>query len=1073
MEYRFLGSFEVRRDGDVLPLGGHRQRVVLAILGLAANQTVSTDALIEQVWGGRPPKSATATIQAYVSYLRRLLEPERAPRTPAQVLVSKPNGYLLAVPDGAVDIDRFSAGTAEARDTLCGGDPVAAGRAARRALAEWRGPALADFVDEPFAIADIQRLEEARLQTLELRIDADLAAGRHVDVIAELGALVTEHPLRERLRGQLMLALYRAGRQADALEVARIGRRQLAEELGLDPDPALQDLEGKILRQDRALTPVPPTPPSVGANPPAPTAPAPVGDLEPAASDDSLVGRAEERAVLGRALAAATRGTGRVVLIGGEPGIGKTRLAETFAGDVAGARVLWGHCPETDGAPPFWPWRQVLRTLAAELDDTTLRTSLGADAAVVLDVAPELADRVGTVAPVRLPDAETARFHFFDAVTRLLTTTARSRPLVVVLEDLHWADEATMALLRFAVGAVRGSGLLIVATYRSVAVADRALLASTLGALAREPVVERLLLPGLRAEEARSLVTRLLGDAPGDELVADIIERTGGNPLFIIHLVRMVEQTLDVGEDPRSVIRDQVPPAVIDLIGLRVAEQPEATRRLLEVAAVVGRRFELGLLVQVETRSFDDAVAAVEPAIRAGLVVEDETPGAYRFTHALMREAIVAGLGRSRAGRLHGLVGDALAAGGVDARSLPALAHHYWEAARVGWADAALEAATSAAAAAVAGLAYDDAQEHLDRALALLADRSPGVGRDQAELAVRMQLATHLMRTRGYAVDEVGEACGRARELAAGIPAPAELLVASWGLAAHHLVRSEHRAAMAIGAELLAAAGRGGNPVAKLAGHQTSGVPSIYVGRPADAVHHLEGALAAARALPAEVLARFPQNVEVGAMIFLGLARWLVGEEAASEELRLGALREAGRLGGYDEVFTLMVSAQLGVLRRAPGQVLPDTARMLERCGEAGFRHLAAHARIMRGWALAVTDDPVAGVSAIEEGMAYFASNEASTRRVHNLTLLAEALGLAGRAGEARAAITEALAELETAEERFFEPETWLVHGRLLDDPAAARRSFERAVAAAEAAGAAPLRDRALGALAGEVVGAE
>ena len=1059
LDFRILGSFEVRRDGEALRLGGHRQRSVLAILTLAANQAVSVDSLIEQVWSGDPPPSATNTLQSYVSDLRRELEPHRAPRAAAQVLRSLANGYLLAVPEGARDVDRFAVRTRRAQEALAAGAPAEASGEARLALAEWRGPALADFGDDHFATNDILRLEEARLQALELRIDADLAAGRHRDVVAELGALVTEHPLRERVRGQLMLALYRSGRQADALEVAKVGRRQLAEELGIDPDPALQELELAILQQDRSLLLAPPA----RAPQAAPAAPRPTP--EPPADGSAIVGRREEREVLGRALAAAEAGTGRVVLVGGEPGIGKTHLAEAFAAEVTGAMVLWGRCQETEGAPPFWPWRQVLRGFVEEVEDTTLRSGLGADAAVVLDVAPELADRVGDVRPVRLPDAEAARFHFFDAVTRLLTVAARSRPVVVVLEDLHWADDSSMALLRFVVGAVRGSGLLLVATYRDVAAADGTLLAATLGALAREPVVERLLLPSLTPEEGSLLVSRLLGHDPEAELVCDILERSGGNPLFLTHLVRLLQGGPRTAADARAIVREQVPPAVIDLIRLRVAEQPEATRQLLEVAAAIGRSFELDLLVQVEGRGFDAALADLEPAVRAGLAVEEAVPGAYRFTHALMREAIVAGMGRTRTGRLHGAIGDAMATRGADAQTLPALAHHYWEAARVGWADAALQSATAAAAAAVAGLAYEDAQRHLDRALQLLEGRPAGEARDRAELAVRMQLATHLMRTRGYAVPEVAAACGRARELAARIPAPAELLVAGFGLAAHHLVRSEPGAALRVSAELLAAAERDGNPLAVLAGHQTTGVPSIYAGRHDDAVHHLEQALAAAGSLPREVLAGFPQDVELGALAFLALARWLVGDAAIADELHAEVLRRAQQVGGYDEVFALMVSAQLEVLRRAPQQVLERTAAMLERSGASGFRHLAAHALVMRGWAMALTGEPAAGVPLIEQGIAYFDANERSTRRVHNLTLLAEALACDGRTDEALAAIAAAVEELRTTEERFYEPETWVLRARLLGSDGDATADLERAVAAARAAGAVPLLDRAQSAL--------
>jgi DNA-binding SARP family transcriptional activator len=1060
MDLRLLGSFELHRDGAPVALGGYRQRALLAILALAPNEAVSADVLAERLWSGAPPKGASGTLQAYVSNLRRVLEPERAPRTAATILTSTSNGYLLVLPEAARDIDRSEADTAAARRALASGDTGAAVRLAEQALARWRGPALVDFTDEPFAAADILRLEEARLQTVELHVEAQLAAGAHVDVVTDLRSLADAHPLRERLRGQLMLALYRCGRQAEALEVARIGRELLAEELGIDPDPAIRTLEQAILRQDPDLAA--PEPVVTPATPGGPTSTAVIGTV-PGSVGGQLVGRIEERDVLDRALAAVTDGTGRAVLIGGEPGIGKTRLAETFAGKVHGALVVWGRCQELGTAPPFWPWRQVLRGLAQELPASQLRTVLGADAGVVLEVAPELADLIDDVAPNRISDADTARFRFFEATTRLLAAVAEHRPVVVVLEDIHWADASTMTMLRHLVGVIRRTAALVVVTHRTVGVAEPSLLANTLGALAREPIVERLLLPGLTTDETTMLIGGLVGSNPDGDLVDAVLERTGGNPLFIIHLARLLEDVLGTEpEQARAAVQREVPPAVIDLIGLRVAEQPDRTQRLLQLAAVIGRRFELGLLVQVESLPFDEALATIAPAIAAGLVSEDAEAGTYRFTHALMREAIVAQLGRSNAGRLHGKVGDALASRGADARSLPVLAHHYWEAAGLGWAEAALESANAAAATAIAGLAFEDAERHLDRVVQLLERRPAGEDRDRAELGARMLIANLYLQTRGYAVDEVGAACVRARELAARLLAPPELLIASWTLAAHHLVRSEHRAAIAVAQELLALAERADDPVARLAGHQTTGVPSFYMGRAADADHHLERTLDLARALPPEVIARFPQNVELGAMAFLSLARWLVGDEDGAERLRAEAAERAIRLGGYDEVFILMVGAQLGVLRRSIPQLLSDTAHILDRCGRVGFRHVAAYTRVMRGWAIAVDGDPLQGLHVLDDGLAYIADHERSTHRLVNLTLRAETLGLLGRTAEAVTTIGEAIDELATTEERFYEPETWMVAARLQPIDPRVGDWLERAAAVAQEAGAEPLRRRAV-----------
>ena len=253
MEFHVLGPLDVRLDGGPVTLGAAKHRALLAILLLHANEAVSSDRLIDGLWGSRPPKTAANALQVYVAQLRKALEPERARGAPSEVLLTRPGGYLLRVEPGRLDSERFESLLAEGISAASGGDPRVAAELLREALGLWRGDALADFTYEPFAQAEIARLAELRLSAIEERIDADLALGRHAVVVGELEALAREHPLRERLRGQLMLALYRAGRQAEALEVYQEAHRALTEELGIVPGPDLQRLEQAILRQDEEL----------------------------------------------------------------------------------------------------------------------------------------------------------------------------------------------------------------------------------------------------------------------------------------------------------------------------------------------------------------------------------------------------------------------------------------------------------------------------------------------------------------------------------------------------------------------------------------------------------------------------------------------------------------------------------------------------------------------------------------------------------------------------------------------------------------------------------------------------
>jgi predicted ATPase/DNA-binding SARP family transcriptional activator/Tfp pilus assembly protein PilF len=300
--FRLLGPLEVVRDGQALSIGGARQRGLLALLLLHANELVGRERLIDGLWGDEPPETAPNSLQVAVHALRKLLGSDR--------IVTRGRGYVLRVEPGESDLERFERLVERAR----GEKPVAAADTLREALSLWRGPALADLPDAPFARAERERLDEIRLSALELRLEADLGAGRHDELVAELEALVAQQPFRERLRRLLMLALYRAGRQAEALEAYQQARRAFVEELGIEPTPALQELERAILRQDPALAAPAPAPKT---NVPAPLTP--------------LIGRQLE---LAAATALLRGGDVRLLTLTGPGGIGKTRLAVEIAREL-------------------------------------------------------------------------------------------------------------------------------------------------------------------------------------------------------------------------------------------------------------------------------------------------------------------------------------------------------------------------------------------------------------------------------------------------------------------------------------------------------------------------------------------------------------------------------------------------------------------------------------------------------------------------------------------------------------------------------------------------------------------
>src|SRR4051794_26994456 len=259
MEFRILGPLEVAENGSRLEVGRGKERSVLAILLLHANEVISSERLIDDLWGEAPPATAGKSVQVYVSRLRKALASAGSGASPDGVLLTRGGGYTLCVEPGQLDAESFEQGVTQAERSLAAGAAEEASETLRRVLALWRGPALADFVYEPFAELEIARLQELRLVAIERRITADLQLGRHATVVPELDTQVARHPLRERFWEQFMLALYRSGRQTEALQAYRRARHVLVEEAGLEPGEPLRTLERAVLAHDPALAPAPST----------------------------------------------------------------------------------------------------------------------------------------------------------------------------------------------------------------------------------------------------------------------------------------------------------------------------------------------------------------------------------------------------------------------------------------------------------------------------------------------------------------------------------------------------------------------------------------------------------------------------------------------------------------------------------------------------------------------------------------------------------------------------------------------------------------------------------------------
>ena len=714
-EFRVLGPLEVGNDGQSLRLRGNRERVLLTLLLLNANRTISAERLAEDLWDGAPPDGAIRLLRVYVSRLRHALGPA------GQAVVTRPSGYALEVDPEAVDTLRFEALVARGRVQARGGDHEQAAETLHEALTLWRGPALADVADAPFARAEATRLEEARLAAVEDRIEADLACGRHGEVTAELEALTGEHPFRERLWSQRIIALYRSGRQADALRAYQQLRSTLGEQLGIEPSSALQQLEGAVLRHD----------PVLDWHPPGERVAAAPGRLpQPLVRKERLplVGREVELSRLDQLWQATRSGQRQLVLVAGEPGIGKSRLAAEFArtGHGGGAPVVFGRCDEGMGVP-YQPFVEALSRYLRQ----TSRPILGRLAGELVRLDPEVGERVHGLSPPLRSDPETERYRLFDAVAAWLGAMSETAPVLFVIEDLHWATKPTLLLLSHLLRSDEDLRLLLLVTFRDTPLDMSPDLADLVAELLRQPGVERVRLAGLDEAGVAALMEAQAGHDLDDEgwALARIVHgETAGNPFYVREMLSLLAEKGDiVRRDGRWVpglplAHLDVPDSVRDVVERRLTRLPDQTSEMLAVAAVLGERFDLALLAAARGESETSVIETLRPAVSARLVAETDA-GRYQFIHALVRSALEDALGPTRRLQLHRAAGSAIEAvhaGHLDDH-LPALAHH-WARASAPAADPtrAVEYATRAGDRALAQLAHDEAARYYASALDLL-----------------------------------------------------------------------------------------------------------------------------------------------------------------------------------------------------------------------------------------------------------------------------------------------------------------------------------------------------------------
>jgi class 3 adenylate cyclase len=924
VELGVLGPLQVWRDGTPVTIPGAKPRFILTMLGLHFGSVVSADTLVELLWSDDPPRTADKALQTHISSLRHALGDG--------IVLTEGAGWRLA--GAEVDASRYKLAARIGREAAAAGDTSGAVARLEEALTLWRG--IPELPDGQRGQSEKTRWIEGHAALLEDRADALLATGRAAEIIGELEAAVAEAPLRERRWGQLMLALYRAGRQGEALGAYQRARSLLTNELGVDPGPDLRRLEAAIVVQDDALelpvsqhlsavtravtfllTDIEGSTAAWEADADAmavalarhdeiveqvvtsrggrlvktrgegdatfsvfdrPSAAAATAiELQEAIRhepwtlrepmrvrvalhtgevefrDGDYFGRAVNRAARLRSLAAGGQilcsgataelvidslsddvvladlgmrqlrnlarpehvfelrlqtaddsraltvdapmdrpglppvlagpgpfvGRGHelerllaawqttlaagtcAVLIAGEPGVGKTRLAGEWARQACdqGAVVLYGRCDE-DLVAPYQPFAEALRSLVPCLGTNRLRGLRGVEA--LLPLVPGLTDVLPDLAAPPRADPDTERYALFDAVVALLGIASTSAPVVLILDDLHWAAKPTLLLLRHLLRFGEHARVQIVGTYRSTDLDRSHPLAAMLADLHRDGSANRLQLSGLDEDDVSAYVAEAGYD--DEELARALASVTGGNPFFLIEALRHVGESGGVW-DPST-----LPQGVREAVSRRLSRLSAETNQALAAAAVVGSRFSLELVERVVG---DDLVDAFDDACKAGIVIE-EPGGRYRFNHAIVRQSLLAELASVRRMRLHQRIAAALEnEPGADDELLAELAYHYFECAWAGNAAKAVDYCRRAADQAMARLAYEGAADLYDKALHALEeldDELPDRDDQQAELLVarcEALLAAGDVVSATGAVAQLREAAGDSARLAA------------------------------------------------------------------------------------------------------------------------------------------------------------------------------------------------------------------------------------------------------------------------------------------------------------------
>jgi adenylate cyclase len=1024
-----FGGFQGRLgDGAALTLPTRKAQALLAFLALPAGRPHPREKLASMLWGGVGEPQARGGLRQALFTLRKAV-----PAEPPALLI---DGGTVALDPTAVDVDVVEFESAMTEDTPA---------ALARAVSLYRGDLLEGLaLDEPWfeswLVAERERLRELALAALAKLLRHQRDTGATEAALQTALRLLALDPLQELVHRALMRLYHQLGRRAAALRQYQVCVGVLQRELGVEPEAATRQLYQEILRQRRVPAPSVDSPETV----PDTSLDASRALHETLAPELSLIGRAAEMHRLRDALDRVSAGHGHMVAVLGEAGIGKSRLVAELAvkASARGGRVLIGRCYEAEQVLPFGPWVDALR--AGQLDgrddvieslNPLLRTELAR-------LLPELARPGHEPGPGPVDHRQ-----LFESVAQLVRLLARRRPLMLVLEDLHWADEMSLRLLSFLGRRLGAWSMLVVGTAREEDLARAPVLRRTLEDLARDQRLEEIRLAALSEAETRSLVRALARAETDDAVLTSLAEQvwiaSEGNPFVIVETVRSLPE--GVASPPPAKLA--LPQRVRETIGRHLEQLSAGSRELAAVAAVIGREFDFALLARSAGFEEDEAAALVEELVRCRVLHNvDER---FDFAHERIREVAYGALLPDRRRALHVRITGAMETlyGDRLVEHVERLAHH---ATRGELRNKAADYLRQAGVKACARCANAEALTYFTQALGLLETLAPSAERDREELSVRLALGPSLMVS-GLGPPELKANSERARALAADVGEPTHQFQALW--ATWSAVRDDNSARLEIGPQLLALAERTGDRGLLLEAHHALWPALLMAGHPTAARHHLDQGMALYDRAQHRSHAFVYGGHDPGTCCrrYASWTFWLLGYPQRALEESLGTLRLAEELAHAESIMQGHAWACVFRDLRRDVDALDEHARALITVGiEHGIPRWQSWEAIFGGWVRVERGEGASALAQIRDGLE--ADGPGGRHLAPYLwSILALACLKTGQPDDGLRVIDEALAGARATGEVVWEPELLRLEGELRlaaapADVAGARECFRRSI---------------------------